>query len=293
MAGRLRDSSGRRRRAMARRANARACAIASSNQRAARDDLDERAALDRADERRPAPRQRALVVRHAGIEIARRAGGAATGMRTRRPARHSPICVGAERADDGDEDAARGTLACSGRSGGLGGSGAGRRADDIASTATLSETPAASERRVGAQHALDDRERFVVFGQPATVERRPRARSRARAASNASAQRRPPRALPCDRRPAARRRRRIRAATATASHQRTRAAPGPQRTGDAGGDQQREARTNGGLRNEKAGGGAGEQTEGGNGGDGAHARGAVQPITPRSTHEGHESTRKP
>ena len=47
------------------------CAIASSNQVPRCTDVDERAALHRADQRRPPPRQRALVIRHAGIQVAR------------------------------------------------------------------------------------------------------------------------------------------------------------------------------------------------------------------------------
>ena len=64
--------------------------------------------LTRADERRPAPRERALVVRHAGIEIARRPAQlhghphAAAG---------APLvdAIGGERADDGDAARRRAT----------------------------------------------------------------------------------------------------------------------------------------------------------------------------------------
>jgi len=74
--------------------------------RSAREDLDERAALDRADQCGAAPRERALVIRNAGIEIPRR-----TAKHDRHPhaTTRAPVvnAIAGERTDDRDKDPAQ------------------------------------------------------------------------------------------------------------------------------------------------------------------------------------------
>ena len=167
------------------------------------DHLDQRAALHRADERRAAPRQRALVSGTPGSRY-RDGRRSVTGSRTRRPARHSstrsrasePTTVTTIAADPG------GT-----RCGGHAGAGLVDRRGDR--RPTLSETPLVGRRGVGAQHALHDRERLVVFRKPAAFVDARAALPRGEFLER-DAQRRAPRALPGARPRAAHRRRRSR-----------------------------------------------------------------------------------
>ena len=166
---------------------------------AAREHLDERAALHRADQRRPAPRQRALVVGHARIEIARR------------PAqlrRHADAAAGAplvdarrrQRPDDGDER----RRPCTGvplAAGRCRSAFLPRRSDSDrrSTTSTLSETPIAPSDGVRAQHALDAsrtlrrlRAAAARRAPPARAARAraPRTRAAAAAATRAATRRR-------------------------------------------------------------------------------------------------------
>ena len=139
--------------------------------------------------------------------------------------------------------------------------------------ATLSETPDAPSDASARSIALDDRERFVVFGQPATLERGLRTRSRASASNTTRSGGRHARchstadsSMPPAKNPSP---------TEQGEPQRTPQRPRPQRTGDAGRDQnvgENEWR----IRKQKAGGGAGENAERWNSRDAAHGTRLLQ-----------------
>ena len=148
--------------------------------RAARRHLDEGAALHRADERRAAARERALVVGHAGIEVARRTAKLHRKTNTSSGAPRVDLVRG-ERAGDGDDDAAVRQ----------------KKGSYPFFDVEAQRDARLGRRRVRPQDPLDDRERLIVFGETTAFARGLGALV-ARERLERRAQRRTPGALPGD-----------------------------------------------------------------------------------------------